>query len=336
MDSDSLADVQQQQRWQPGAAIEILHRRAEILQRIREWFRCNNILEVETPVLCAGAVTDPHIDSFVASSAENPKRSPRYLRTSAEFHLKRLLVAGSGDVYELGKVFRVDECGRYHNPEFTMLEWYRCGLDHLQLVAETEQLLACLHGPQYPGMIRTSYRELWMQASGIDVASCSCAQIAAFLQKGGCEVPASITANFDALLDLGMGTLIAEGLDKQKYTCIYNYPASQAALARIDRSDSEWPCACRFEIYFGAVELANGYHELKEPGEQRDRFAADNATRIIDGKQSVPIDDYFLAALEQGLPDCAGVAVGIDRLLMILIDEIESLDQVLGFDWSRA
>lgn len=314
--------------WQPAASIENLKLRAKIIRRIREWFYQNNILEVETPQLAIGATTDPNIDSFTVSD--------RHLRTSAEFHHKRLLCAGSPDIYELGKVFRVDESGRYHNPEFTMLEWYRLAHDHLQLVSNVESLLQYLHDDLSLKIERISYRELWKQRTRLDIAHASCADIASCLQNSGVSVPDSISTEFDKLQDLAMGTVIADGLMKNQYTCVYDYPASQASLAKINSVDSEWPVASRFEIYFGSVELANGFHELTDPVEQLQRFEADNIARSQDNKMNMPIDMSLIDALQHGLPDCAGVAIGIDRLMMVLLPNVDSMQQVISFDWQRA
>ena len=350
--------------WQPSANLTVLRQRALLLQHIRQWFNDQGVLEVETPQISAGATTDPHIDSFAVSASDDigPDIAPdigpyisagtgagltrnnqpvRHLRTSAEFHMKRLLASGSGDIYELGKVFRVDESGRYHNPEFTMLEWYRVGLNHHQLIDDVENLLKHLHTLQadntgYPGLERISYRNLWKTHCNIDIANASCAELKACLEAAGCDVPDSIADDFDTLLDLGMSSFICDQLPADKYTCIVDYPASQASLARIDYSDSNFAVACRFEFYFGSVELANGYHELTDAAEQRKRFEADNAERQASGKPVMPIDQAFLKSLEAGLPDCAGVAIGIDRLLMILLPQVNSLSQVVAFNWDHA
>ncbi len=314
--------------WQPNASIATLKHRAAIVRQIREWFYKSNILEVETPQLVSGATTDPHIDSF-----QLPGRT---LRTSAEFHQKRLLAAGSGDIYELGKVFRVDETGRYHNPEFTMLEWYRGGIDHHQLIDEVEKFLAYLHVTDFPGFERISYRELWLKTAGVDVAANDTSALCAFIESAGCDVPRLIHKDFDALLDLGMAAVIANCLAKDTYTCIYDYPESQASLAKIDRSDPEFPVASRFEIYYGAVELANGYHELTDAAEQQTRFEQDNHQRKLNAKTEMPIDHYLIDALHHGLPECAGVALGFDRLMMILLTDISAIEQTLSFDWLRA
>ncbi len=314
--------------WQPSASRQTLQARAEVLRKIREWFYQKNILEVETPVLVSGATTDPHIDSFQSAQ--------RSLRTSSEFHQKRLLAAGVGDNYELGKVFRIDESGRFHNPEFTMLEWYRCHIDHHTLINEIAQLLDWLHPAGSPPFTRISYRDLWLKVAGVDIATATLDVIEQCFVERNIALPQSAVSAMDELLDFGMGTFIAESLPVNAYTCVYHYPASQASLARIDDSESAFPYACRFEIFYGKVELANGYYELSDAAEQQQRFEADNLARIRLGKPEMPVDFKLIAALEHGLPDCAGVAIGLDRLMMILLDGVDSITDTLSFSWSGA
>lgn len=314
--------------WRPSATLQALTARAEIMRRIRDWFHQRNVVEVETPLLVSGATTDAHIDSFEVAG--------RTLRTSSEFHQKRLLAAGIGDNYELGKVFRVDESGRLHNPEFTMLEWYRCGIDHHELIDEVAELLSCLHGRGFPGFKKISYRSLWLNETGIDIALASSETLCQSIRERGVEVPHEIRERFDTLLDLGMATFISDSMADNTYTCVYHYPASQASLSRIAGGDTEFPYACRFEIFYGKVELANGYHELTNASEQQKRFEADNELRRQAGKAAMSIDNHLIAALNNGLPDCAGVAVGLDRLLMILLDNANSISDTLSFDWQRA
>lgn len=323
-----MSDSQSTSDWRPTADITTLKLRAEIMRRLREWFYQQNILEVETPQLSNAAVTDPNIESFSVAD--------RHLRTSAEFHLKRLLAAGSPDVYELGKVFRLDESGRYHNPEFTMLEWYRLGIDHLQLINEVESLLRYLYNNNALTVARISYRDFWKKHTGIDLASGTCAQIASMLASERVEVPVSVIDNFDELQDLAMATVLADCMPDNSYSAIIDYPASQASLARIDSSNPHWPVANRFEIYHGSVELANGFYELTDADEQLARFHTDNNTRSSNNQMVRPIDYRFIDALNQGLPECAGVAVGMDRLMMVLLDDIHSMSEVVSFNWERA
>ena len=314
--------------WRPTASVKTLQQRADIIRRLRDWFYQQNVLEVETPQLSNGATTDPNIESFAIDG--------RHLRTSAEFHLKRLLAAGYPDVYELGKVFRVDESGRHHNPEFTMLEWYRLGIDHRVLITEVESLLRYLHDDASLEVSCISYRNYWQQVANIDLAQADAARIVAFLENAGIDVPASIQNNFDALQDLAMGTVLADSMPAGQYSCIYDYPSTQASLARIDKSDADWPVANRFEIYYGSVELANGFYELSDAAEQLARFESDNHARQDNNQAERPIDQRFVAALDSGMPDCAGVAIGVDRLMMVLLDDVEALSEVVSFDWAGA
>lgn len=316
------------QDWQPSASRQTLQARALVLRKIRDWFYRRNILEVETPHLSRGATTDPHIDSFQCAD--------RTLRTSSEFHQKRLLAAGIGDNYELGRVYRIDESGRYHNPEFTMLEWYRCGIDHHGLIDEVSDLLEYLHDASFPGFKKISYRELWQQVADVDIAGATPQTLIDCFTQRGIEVPAATANCTDELLDLGMATFIARSLVPDTYTCIYHYPASQASLARIESTDSSYAYACRFEIFYGSVELANGYYELRDADEQLARFTADNLARAEQGKAPMPIDQQLINALSHGLPDCAGVALGVDRLLMILLEGVTHISDTLSFEWSRA
>ncbi len=315
--------------WRPNASIDALRARAVLLAHLRQWFASQDVLEVETPQLSVAANTDPHIQSYHIAQAD------RYLRTSVEFHHKRLLAAGVGDIYEIGRVFRMAEQGRHHNPEFTMLEWYRLGMDHHQLIDSIEQMLRQLHD-DYPGMTRMSYRDCLRQYVNLDPAQASLADLIEALEAAGVSPPESICGDADALLDLLIGAVLAQRLPAGQYTCIVDYPASQASLARIDRSDLQWPVANRFEIYFGALELANGFHELDDAAEQRARFEADNRDRSTIGLNQMPIDQHLIDALNAGLPDCAGVAIGLDRLLLALHPQFACLQDVLAFSWPRA
>ncbi len=314
--------------WRPTGSVATLQQRAEIIRRLRDWFYQHNILEVETPQLSHGATTDPNIESFATDG--------RHMRTSAEFHLKRLLAAGYPDVYELGKVFRVDESGCHHNPEFTMLEWYRHGIDHRELITEIELLLRYLHDDASLQLDCISYRDFWQKFAKIDLACADTMHIGQFLESAGIEVPVSVQHHFDALQDLAMGTVLADCLPEHQYSCIYDYPSSQASLARIDKSDPQWFVANRFEIYYGSIELANGFYELTDASEQLARFEADNTARQKNNQSIRPIDHRFIKALENGLPECSGVAIGVDRLMMVLLDDVKALSEVVSFDWASA
>lgn len=313
---------------------EALALRARLYALIRGFFAQRNVLEVETPILSAAANTEPNIESFstmfsgpvIAGSPE------RWLRTSAEFPLKRLLAAGVGDCYELGRVFRNGEAGRRHNPEFTMLEWYRVGWDHLRLLDETVELvrLALAMVGRKASLVSMTYRELFVDTLGIDPFTASIDTLRKPLRD--------IEINGEGLqrddwLDLLITHRIQPDFPTDRITVIRDWPATQCALARI-RPDNP-PVAERFELYLGPHELANGYHELTDATEQRTRFENDNRRRRLRGQRELPIDENLLVALESGLPDCAGVALGVERLLMCL-DRGADISNALAFSFLHA
>jgi lysyl-tRNA synthetase class 2 len=319
--------------WRPSASPDTLVIRARLLQRIRAFFQAREVLEVETPLLSRAAVTDPHIQSFVV---QGPQRGvPRYLHTSPEFAMKRLLAAGSGSIYQVCKVFRQGEAGHQHNPEFSMLEWYRLGFDHHQLMAEVNDLVRELLEGYRPltATLQLSYRDAFQRYAGLDPLLASIAELQATVKQRGIDVTGLDENHKDPWLDLLMTHVVEPALPQDCPVFIYDYPASQAALARIRQSEP--PVAERFELYLGGMELANGFHELTDAVEQHLRFEADLATRDATGLPRVPVDERFLAALESGLPPCAGVALGIDRLVMLAAG-VESISGVLAFEDERA
>jgi len=314
--------------------IEALRRRARLNAMIREFFARRDVLEVETPIMSAAGNTEPNIQGFQTRfTGHVDAGSPvRWLRTSPEYPLKRLLAAGVGDCYELGRVFRNGEAGGRHNPEFTMLEWYRLGWDHHQLIDETISLVQAslqLVGREPASVRIVSYRQLFIDGIGLDPFDASEAELRAGLGDVGIQ-PDGL--NRDDWLDLLMSHRIQSLFATNAITVIHDWPASQAALAKI--RPGEPPLAERFELYLGPVELANGYHELNDAIEQRQRFARDLAIRHGRGAELPPLDEHFLAALPQ-LPACAGVAVGVDRLLMALTGTSRIAD-VLAFDFASA
>ena len=314
--------------------IEALRQRARLNALIRHFFAARNVLEVETPIMSAAGNTEPNIEGFHTrfSGHVDAGSAQRWLRTSPEYPLKRLLAAGVGDCYELGRVFRNGEAGGRHNPEFTMLEWYRVGWDHHRLIDETitlvQEALALVGRPSASVRI-VSYRDLFLQAVALDPFSADEPQLGAGLGDVGIA-PEGLTR--DDWLDLLMTHRIQSQFAVDAITVIHDWPASQAALAKI-RPDTP-PVAERFELYLGSVELANGYHELNDAQEQRQRFARDLAVRAARGTEQPPLDEAFLAALPS-LPACAGVAVGVDRLLMALAGTPRIAD-VLAFDFANA
>ncbi|WP_349657431.1 EF-P lysine aminoacylase EpmA [Xanthomonas sp. 10-10] len=310
-----------------------LQLRAQLNAAIRAFFAERGVLEVETPVLSQAGNTEPNIDSFSTrfSGHVDAGAPVRWLRTSPEYPLKRLLAAGLGDCYELGRVFRNGEAGGRHNPEFSMLEWYRVGWNDRALAQETIALVQrALALVQRQATVQVlSYRELFVQRLGIDPLLDPVDTLRAVLNDVAID-PQGLTR--DDWLDLLMTHRLQPGFASDTLTVVHDWPASQCALARI-RHDSP-PVAERFELYLGAYEVANGYHELNDAREQRARFIRDNNVRAARGLPQLPLDEHLLAVLSQ-LPDCAGVAVGVDRLLMALRDTTQIAD-VLAFDFARA
>lgn len=321
--------------WQPTADFATLRRRAAILQSVREFFTTRGVLEVETPLLSHTTVTDPHLHSFATQyqHADHAKSDTLYLQTSPEFAMKRLLAADSGPLFQICKAFRNHgESGRYHNPEFTLLEWYRPGFNHHDLMDEMDDLLQAILSTA-PAK-RISYAELFMQAIAIDPHHASAAQLKTRAQELGLSAITSIqTDNRDTWLQLIMSHYIEPQFPASQVTFIYDFPVTQAALAQIRAGDPA--VAERFEVYVGAIELANGFHELCDRVEQQQRFTNDLHQRRALGYTDVPIDHNLLDALQSGLPNCAGVALGIDRLIM-LATEKNSIADVISFPVARA
>lgn len=315
-------------QWQPTASVAALEVRASMLRAARDYFTATRALEVETPTLSASGVTDVHIASVPAS----PCGERRYLHTSPEYAMKRLLAAGCGDIWQICRVYRDGESGRFHNPEFTLIEWYRVGIDHHSLMSDVERLISTMLPPScnFDSAERLTYREAIQLHAGVDAFDDPSAVLIARLESAGIDVPRSIRSDRDACLDLIMSTLVGPALGRERLSFIYDYPASQAALARV-----RGPVASRFEAYLDGIELANGFHELGAAAEQRARFEADLADRARKGLPAMPIDAHFLAALEHGLPECSGVALGFDRLVMCATGA-KHIDDVLAFPFSRA
>lgn len=286
-------------------------------------------MEVDTPILSAAATVDRHIESLHC-------RGSGWLHTSPEFAMKRLLASGSGPIYQICHVFRDGELGRHHQPEFMMLEWYRLGMDHLQLMDEVETLLHAVGAPQQR-YERISYADAFHRYAEIDPMQTTPQQVRESLHRAGIEFSdpqdKADAANLDFWLELSMSTQVAPRLGQEVPCFVYDYPASQAALARVTRGTP--PVAQRFELFWGGVELANGFHELTDADEQRQRFEADLQARRARGQALPPIDEALLEALDYGLPDCAGVALGVDRLLMLLLG-LQSVAETQTFDAQRA
>ncbi len=324
--------------WRPGADFIALRLRADLLARIRAFFAERGVLEVETPALSAAAITDPNLASFAVSyTGPGPRHGwTLYLHTSPEFPMKRLLAAGSGSIYQIARVFRDGEAGRLHNPEFTLLEWYRVGFDHHRLMDEVTDLTTELLAGSVPlaEPERLSYRAAFQRYLGLDPHRATVAELAAGAERFAVPIPPGMPTNdTDPWLDLLLTHRIEPRLGAGRLTFLHDYPASQAALARLRPGDP--PVGERFELYLNGIELANGFRELGDAGEQRRRFEAENAARRALGLPEMPVDEHLLAALAAGLPDCAGVALGFDRLAMLAAGK-KSLGEVLAFPLDRA
>ena len=299
--------------YERGASLETLQQRAAMLTAIRSFFAARGVLEVETPALSAAGVTDPAIESVIAE-ARSLGPAPHYLQTSPEFAMKRLLAAASGDIYQLCRVFRDDELGRWHQPEFTLLEWYRIGWDELELMTEVAALVAaaCAAAGRSPvPAVRLSYAEALEAALGA-LPDAPTPELERRLAGRGVDVPQGLA--HDAVLDLAFGTIVLASFDVGALTFVYDYPASQAALARLKPTTPR--VAARFEAFSGGIELANGFHELNDAAEQRRRFVAERERRIANAQHAPPLDERLLDVLD-ALPDCAGVALGFDRLVAL-------------------
>lgn len=318
---------------QSATHTQALRLRASLYTLIRKFFADRNVLEVETPILSAAGNTDPNIESFstLFSGHIDAGARERWLRTSPEFPLKRLLAAGVGDCYELGRVFRNAEAGGRHNPEFSMLEWYRVGWDHRRLMQETVTLVeaALALVGRRAEIVVENYRQFFLDELLLDPLHAPIDALREPLAPYGID-PEGL--NRDDWLDLLITHVLQPAFPADRITVIHDYPASQCALAKIRAGDP--PMAERFEVYLGKYELANGYHELNDAVEQRSRFERDNAVRRARGQREIPIDDRLLAVLDR-MPDCAGVALGIERLLMCLAGS-DAIAGVLPFPFSEA
>ncbi|MEK7323016.1 MAG: elongation factor P--(R)-beta-lysine ligase [Pseudomonadota bacterium] len=319
--------------WRPSAELAVLRQRAQLLAELRDFFAARDVMEVETPVLYGAGATDPQLASFSAEyhGPGAPSGRTLYLQTSPEFTMKRLLAAGSGPIYQISKAFRNGEAGRRHNPEFTMLEWYRPGWDHHALMDEVEALIRQILVA--PAAARVSYGDLCLRYLGIDPHGAELTELRDAAAARGITAPVGLGDDRDGWLDF----LWSHGVEPRlggdgRPVFVIDYPASLAMLARLRPGSPA--VAERFELYLHGVELANGFHELADGGEQRRRFEQDNARRRGAGLPAMPFDEHLLAALMHGLPDCGGVALGVDRLLMLRIGA-QDIGEVLAFPWDR-
>ncbi len=312
--------------WQPSASIDTLRLRAQMLANIRDFFNQRDYLEVETPVMAQYGITDAYLSNIKAYF----RHRPYCLQTSPEYHMKRLLAAGSGPIFQLARVFRDDELGRWHNPEFTLLEWYQLNIDHHLLMCEMDILLQTILA--CPPMQKKTYQHVFQEICSLDPFSASIDAFKSCLQQYNlADVLRPNESDRDQYLFLLMSHVIEPALANYPApVAVYDFPPSQAALAKISHGVAE-----RFEVYYLGVELANGFHELTEHDLQKDRFEQDRALRQKMGFDDCEPDIWLLQALEHGLPPCSGVALGIDRLFA-LSQKHDSLSQGMAFDFSRA
>ncbi len=312
--------------WCPSADLETLKNRARLQGIIREFFAERMVLEVETPILSQAGSTEPHLEHF---KAVEPDSTHHYLmNTSAELAMKRLLAAGSGDIFQINKVFRAHERGTRHQPEFTMLEWYRLDFDLHALMDEVAQLLstlggACLHQER----VTKTYVQVFEEIVQVDPLQTSVEELqSCFKQHTGNDAP--VLEDRQAYLDLIMSSIIEPGFNPNRLTFVTHYPAEQASLARLSKTNSK--LAERFEVFAGGLELANGFHELCDVSEQTQRMKTENIIRQQQNKPMLDLDERFLAALAHGLPDCSGVAIGFDRVCMWVLAK-QHISEVMSF-----
>lgn len=317
--------------WSPTASIKVLQERASLLSEIRYFFSHRGVLEVETPALSSSANPDAAIEPMLSGYSQQGGHRPQtlYLQTSPEFPMKRLLAADSGSIFQICRAFRNGESGRLHNPEFTLLEWYRIDFDHFQLMDEVDAMLMQLL-PGCTAAQRLRYADLFFTHTNLDLFRATDAQLRERAEAAGVVIPESASAGW--LIEILFELCVGPWLKQQKGVIVYDYPAAQASLSQLSVQDPG--VAERFEYFFQGVELANGFHELADAVEQRRRFDAENLKRQQAGLEKLPLDEHFLQALEHGLPDCSGVALGIDRVLM-LRSGVDHIQEVLAFPFDR-
>ncbi|MGP4123679.1 MAG: elongation factor P--(R)-beta-lysine ligase [Sodalis sp. (in: enterobacteria)] len=319
--------------WQPSASIANLIKRAAIMNQIRRFFSDRGLLEVETPAMSQATVTDIHLVPFQTRFIRPGEADGMslYLMTSPEYHMKRLLSAGSGPIFQLCRSFRNQEVGHYHNPEFTMLEWYRPHYDIYSLMNEVDDLLQQILDCDSAETL--SYQQAFTRYLGIDPLSADKEQLHKAAVKCDLNEATSAKDDCDTLLQLLFAMVVEPNIGRDKPAFIYHFPACQAALAKISTEDHR--VVNRFEVYFKGIELANGFDELTDAREQRRRFAQDNRKRVALRMTEKPIDENLLAALAQGMPECSGVALGVDRLIMLAL-KAQRLSDVIAFPVDRA
>jgi len=320
--------------WQPSCSLELIQLRAKLLHEIRAYFYVNKVLEVETPLLCQSVGTDPYLEYF--TSRYSISRQDYYLQSSPEFAMKRLLAASTGSIYQITKAFRNGESGRYHNPEFTMLEWYRVGFDLQQLMGDVEDLLSPLLTAEcFSGKAeRIAYVDIFKKHTGLNALQFDAAEYQACAERLGFPEAARLCALNHALwLDFLFSHVVQQHLGQSRLCMVFDYPVCLPSLARLKSDDAR--VVERVELFIQGIEIGNGFFELADVNEQIRRFDQDIMDRKNNGAVKIDKDERFLAALQSGLPDCSGIAIGIDRLLMI-ISQKSAIDEVLAFTIENA
>ncbi|HEY5603738.1 MAG TPA: EF-P lysine aminoacylase EpmA [Gammaproteobacteria bacterium] len=321
--------------WRPRAGLDVLRLRAAVYQSIREFFQQRDVLEVDTPSLSKASVTDPNIQSFETrfqGGGATPQQR-MYLITSPEFHMKRLLAAGSGSIYQICHVFRQSELGTQHNPEFTLLEWYRVGMGYRALMQEAAELVSLLLKCELAEPEYLTYQEVFQRYAELDPLSATLDELQQRARQAGLSLPTNDRDNKDLYLDFLMSIKVQPCLGRQRLTFVHEYPASQCALARVARHNNR--VAERFELFLEGRELANGFHELEDARQQLLRFQAEQDRRAQQNLPLPEIDQRLLAALAAGFPDCSGVALGLDRLIQFMSVK-NTLGDILAFPFNRA
>lgn len=317
--------------WRPSADLQELRQRAQLLAAIREFFAERDVLEVETPLLCNATGTDPNLDFFSSQFHSPPQNPTLFLQTSPEFAMKRLLAAGSGSIYQICKAFRNGEAGRFHNPEFTILEWYRIGFGLQELMQEVAELLLVLLADAMPQLSvkYVSYQTIFREMTGLDALCFERSLYRDYANGVGAAEADSLCQDDHAMwLDFLFSHRVQNAMPKQVVFLVHGYPAIQSSLARINPQDPR--ISDRFEVFINGIELGNGFFELKDASEQSARFDREIAYRQQHGLAAVTKDQLFLDALQTGLPDCSGIAIGLDRLLMI-VTGCSTIEQVIAF-----
>jgi lysyl-tRNA synthetase class 2 len=323
-----------QTHWQPNCSIELLRYRAALLARIRQFFNERDVLEVETPLLSHSIGTDPQLDFFSTLYHTQPQQQPLFLQTSPEFAMKRLLAAGSGSIYQICKAFRNGEAGRFHNPEFTLLEWYRVGFDLEQLMNEVDLLITTLFNNALKPSQRYDYASLFKRHTGLDALTFSYTDYCDYaLANNISEAITICQSNHAVWLDFIFSHKVQPLLGDSSLCLVYGYPACHSSLARLNADNPL--ITDRVEIFIDGVECGNGFYELCDPIEQQRRFEQESLIREQTRLAKVSPDTRLIAALQAGLPDCSGIAIGLDRLLMRLSQSTQ-IEDVLSFAIHRA